>query len=63
MATQRHWDPWKMYDVTPEEMRILRERAKRRAELKAEWMKKRTNPYQALGGSGGYLVGSCCYSK
>jgi len=53
--SNKSWDPWSMYDVSPEEMRAIRERAKRRQELKAEWMKKSTNPYQAIGGPGGAL--------
>lgn len=35
-----------MYDTSPEEMRAIRERAKMRQELKAEWTKKFTDPWK-----------------
>ena len=46
------WDPFKMYDVSPEEMRAIKERAAMKNELKAEFRKKISNPYRG----GGYLV-------
>ncbi|KAI8792001.1 NADP dehydrogenase [ubiquinone] 1 beta subcomplex subunit 4 [Biomphalaria glabrata] len=48
------WDPWKMYDVSPEELKAIKERAKMRQTLKAEWIKKSTNPF-ASPESGGFL--------
>ncbi|CAG5134139.1 unnamed protein product [Candidula unifasciata] len=47
------WDPWKLYDVSAEELRAVRERAKMRQELKAKWTKQFTNPWK--GAHGGYL--------
>ena len=55
MSEVRLWDPWKMYDAKPEEMRAIKERAKMRDALKAEWTKKYTNPYKSTQ-PGGFLV-------
>lgn len=52
-VTKKAWDPWKMYDITPKEMEAMKERAKMKATLKAEWQKKFTSPYR---GVGGYIV-------
>ncbi|XP_059166397.1 uncharacterized protein LOC131948737 [Physella acuta] len=52
MSVSRKWDPWKMYDATPDELRAIKERAKARENRKAEWMKKHSNPFRAAGGSG-----------
>ncbi|GFO48616.1 NADP dehydrogenase [ubiquinone] 1 beta subcomplex subunit 4 [Plakobranchus ocellatus] len=53
-GNQRLWDPWKMYDAKPEELRAMKERAKMREALKAEWTKKYTNPYKSSH-PGGFL--------
>ncbi|ESO87233.1 hypothetical protein LOTGIDRAFT_229348 [Lottia gigantea] len=39
------WNPWKVYDVSEKEMRTIKERAKFRAAMKAEFQMKYTNPY------------------
>ncbi|XP_041352568.1 uncharacterized protein LOC121371024 [Gigantopelta aegis] len=52
--TKRSWDPWKMFDVSPDEMKAIQERAQVRATLKAEWQKKVTNPYRGAS-DGGYI--------
>lgn len=49
----RSWDPRKIYDISPDERKALEERAKIRAELKAEWTKKSTDPFR---GVNGYIV-------
>ncbi|CAL1543057.1 unnamed protein product [Lymnaea stagnalis] len=54
MPHNKLWDPWKMFDVKPEELRAIKERAKMRQALKAEWNKKLTNPWKGTH-SGGYL--------
>ena len=47
------FNPRAMYDVGPNEMRLIKERAKMRDALKKEWVKKVTSPYR---GVGGYIV-------
>ncbi|KAH9493102.1 hypothetical protein Btru_022314 [Bulinus truncatus] len=54
MPAGKLWDPWKMYDATPEELKAVRERAKLRQSLKAEWIKKSTDPWKGRE-SGGFL--------
>ena len=53
---KRPWNPWTMYDLSAEEMRAVSERAKRRQELKAEWLRKSTNPYKSISGPGNFTV-------
>jgi len=48
VAKKRHWDPWKMFDVSEDELRLMKDRAKNRAEHKAEYLKKATDPYRAI---------------
>ena len=55
MTTKQPWDPWKMYDIPQSEMRAIRERAKMREALKAEWQKKLTDPYRGSH-DGGHIV-------
>ena len=57
MTTKQPWDPWKMYDIPQSEMRAIRERAKMREALKAEWQKKLTDPYRGSH-DGGHIVSS-----
>ena len=57
MTTRQPWDPWKMYDIPQSEMRAIRERAKMREALKAEWQKKLTDPYRGSH-DGGHIVSS-----
>ena len=57
MTTGQPWDPWKMYDIPQSEMRAIRERAKMREALKAEWQKKLTDPYRGSH-DGGHIVSS-----
>ena len=52
---QRLWDPWKMYDAKPEELRAMKERSKMREALRAEWTKKYSNPFKSSQ-PGGFLV-------
>ena len=40
------WDPYAAYDISPEERRLIEERGRQRANLKAEWQKKITNPHR-----------------
>merc|ERR1711976_1141372 len=47
------WDPHKLFDVSPEELDLVRRRAARRAALKAEFQMKVTNP--ANGTAPGYV--------
>jgi hypothetical protein len=54
------WDPWKMYDLSKEEMRAIRERAKMREALKLEWQKKVTDPFRGSH-DGGHIVSSCIF--
>ncbi|GAB1605388.1 uncharacterized protein LOC115222292 [Argonauta hians] len=49
---KKAWDPWKMYDVSLKERKIMEERAAMREKLKNEWQKKVTDPHK---GSGGYI--------
>ena len=44
------WDPFKTYDVTPEESAAMAERSQMRAALKAEFQKKVTNPHRGVHG-------------
>ena len=45
MATEKRIDPTKMYDISPEEMKVIQERARIRDDLKKEFLKKVTDPY------------------
>ena len=47
------WDPFKTYDLSPEELRAIKERKQMRLALKSEWQKKVTNPHR---GMHGYVV-------
>merc|ERR1711893_239797 len=51
---KRPWDPWKMYDMPAGEVRAIKERAKMRDALKAEWQKKVTDPFRGAH-EGGYI--------
>ena len=53
VKTQRV-DAWKMYDVDPQEMRAIQERARMRDALKQEFLKKSYNPYTRA--EKGYIV-------
>ncbi len=53
MASKQPFDPYKIYDLTPEQQAALKERAKMRTVLKKEWQKKVSNPYR---GTGGHIV-------
>ena len=55
VSKKRSWDPWKMFDISPDEMKAVQERAQMRTTLKAEWQKKLTNPYRGAA-DGGYVV-------
>merc|ERR1712002_260336 len=46
----RVWNPNQMYDVSQDEQRLIQARAKRRAQLKAEWQQKVSNPYRGVTG-------------
>ncbi|KAK2189448.1 hypothetical protein NP493_106g02037 [Ridgeia piscesae] len=46
----RNWDPNKMFDVSPEEMRAIQERAEMRNAMRKEFQKKISNPYRGVGG-------------
>uniref|UniRef100_A0A0B6ZHJ0 NADH dehydrogenase [ubiquinone] 1 beta subcomplex subunit 4 n=1 Tax=Arion vulgaris TaxID=1028688 RepID=A0A0B6ZHJ0_9EUPU len=46
MAQKKTWDPWKMYDISPEEMRAVNERSKMKESIRAEWTKKFTDPWK-----------------
>ncbi|XP_076445665.1 NADH dehydrogenase [ubiquinone] 1 beta subcomplex subunit 4-like [Babylonia areolata] len=46
MGSKQPWDPWKMYDVAPNELRAIRERTKMRDAMKTEWLKKVTDPHR-----------------
>ena len=48
------WDPWKLMNVTKEELQAVAERKKMRDELKAKWQRMATNPH--AGGRGGHQV-------
>merc|ERR1711963_343007 len=52
--TKQPWDPWKMYDISKDEMRAIRERAKMREALKLDWQKKVTDPTRGAH-DGGYI--------
>ncbi|PVD24906.1 hypothetical protein C0Q70_15399 [Pomacea canaliculata] len=45
-AKKLPWDPWKNYDISQRELKAIRERAKMRDAMKAEWQKKVTDPYR-----------------
>ncbi|KAK7107011.1 NADH dehydrogenase [ubiquinone] 1 beta subcomplex subunit 4-like [Littorina saxatilis] len=51
-STKQPWDPWKMYDISQEEMRAIRERGKMREALKTEWQKKVTDPHRGAHNGG-----------
>ncbi|XP_067674371.1 NADH dehydrogenase [ubiquinone] 1 beta subcomplex subunit 4-like [Haliotis asinina] len=53
-APKRPWDPWKVFDVSADELKAAQERAKMRAALKAEFQKKVTNPNQGAN-NGGFM--------
>ncbi|XP_005109486.1 uncharacterized protein LOC101850443 [Aplysia californica] len=53
-VNKRPWDPWMMYDATPEELRAIKERGKMRQALRSEWTKKFTNPWKSSH-DGGFL--------
>ena len=44
------------YNVTPEQRRLLENRAKRRLELRNEFLKQTSNPFRSAAEDGGYLV-------
>ena len=48
------WDPWKLMNVTKEELHAVAERKKMKEELKAKWQRMATNPH--AGGKGGHQV-------
>lgn len=50
------WDPWKLMNVTKDELRAVEERKKMSEELKAKWQRMATNPHS--GGRGGHKVNS-----
>ncbi|XP_033741268.1 uncharacterized protein LOC117328047 [Pecten maximus] len=44
------WNPWELFRESPEELKIIEKRKAMRTTARAEWLKKRTNPYSS--GSG-----------
>ncbi|KAK7493074.1 hypothetical protein BaRGS_00015595 [Batillaria attramentaria] len=46
LQKNRPWDPWKMYDMSKHELRAIKERAKMRDQMKADWQKKVTDPFR-----------------
>lgn len=54
-AKKLPWDPWKNYDISQRELKAIRERAKMRDAMKAEWQKKVTDPYRGAH-DGGHIV-------
>lgn len=55
LKNKRPWNPWTMYDLSPHEVRAIKERAKMRDAMKADWQKKVTSPYRGAH-DGGYIV-------
>jgi len=49
----RTWDPFKTYNLSEKEKRLLEQRKQMRATLKAEWQRKVSNPHR---GMHGYIV-------
>ena len=56
-APVRQWDPWKLMNVSTEELKAIDERKQMKNELKAKWQRMSTNPH--AGGQGGHQV-RCC---
>ena len=54
VPTKGDWDPWKLMNVTKEELDAVEQRRKMRDELKAKWQRMATNPHS--GGKGGHQV-------
>ena len=48
------WDPWKLMNVSSEELAAIKERRSMRDELKTKWQRMSTNPH--IGGRGGHHV-------
>ncbi|XP_045197161.1 uncharacterized protein LOC123551922 [Mercenaria mercenaria] len=51
------WDPWKMFDVTPQELEQVKKRKALAAEKKAEFRMIKNNPaFLVNGGRGGHIT-------